>query len=251
MTEKTDWLSPLNQTHLLSDEIHIWLFDLNACTSRVTICQNFLSKDELTRVQEFRRDQTRQSFILVRWLLRSLLGHYLDRSPKEIALDYNDYGKPLVQGISFNLSHTERYAIYAFARRGQIGIDIEHLRPVRDFRGMAEKIMSETELAQLFSFPPEVQVQAFFNAWTRKEAIIKAIGKGLAFPLKSFSVEFFPMLPARVLTKSLATTWMLKEIPVPQGWAAALAYDQPDMTIKKWGISQRAQLAFIDDCFGN
>ncbi len=229
------WLSPPNRIQLPPDELHLWLVDLKACSIPP---KNYLSHDELARAQDIRKDHTRHAFILVRGLLRSLLGHYLGRSPEEIALDYNDYGKPLAQGISFNLSHTTRYAIYAFAREGQIGIDIEHLRPVQDFKGVAETIMSEKELARLFSLPPEIQLEAFFYAWTRKEAIIKAIGRGLSFPLKSFSVEFSPLLPARVLTNDLAKKWVLKDISVPQGWAAALAFDQPDMIIKKWGVLQ-------------
>lgn len=246
MLKKTGWLSPSNTIQLLPNELHLWLVDVEACTHMVATYRSFLSKKELIRAQDYRRDQTRQTFILVRGLLRSLLGYYLDYNPKNFTFNYNKFGKPHLKELSFNLSHTNRYAIYAFALQGKIGVDIEHLRAILDFDNVAASFMSEAEIERLFELPPAIQPQAFFNIWTRKEAIIKAIGQGLSFPLKSIDVDFSPDLPARLLTKDLSQKLWLQAIRVPAGWTATIAFDQPEMKIKKWGISEQDHLAIIE-----
>ncbi len=237
------WLSPPKRIHLAPNELHVWLIDLESCSPSF---QGFLSEAETTRAQKFKHAHTRHSFILVHGISRLLLGNYLKIDPQEVNFTFNEYGKPMVQGIRFNQSHTRRYALFAFSNQGQLGIDIEHMRSIHDFDNVAKYALSEKEYTQLMSMPREIQIKGFFVAWTRKEAIIKAIGKGLSIPLKSFSVEISPSQPARVLTKEFAENWLLKNLPVPPGWAAALAFDQPNLIIKKWGISQVEQLTFID-----
>jgi 4'-phosphopantetheinyl transferase len=75
--------------------------------------------------------------------------------------------------------------------------------------------------------PVSEQEQGFYNAWTRKEAFIKAVGDGLHYPLDKFQVELDPARLAKVLEiegdSGAAASWELHDfIPAPQ-YTAALA----------------------------
>jgi 4'-phosphopantetheinyl transferase len=94
---------------------------------------------------------------------------------------------------------------------------------------IAERFFSAREVATLRALPAEVQPQAFFNCWTRKEAFIKARGEGLSFPLDRFEVSLDPKEPAALVSVSddprEASRWSLQALPVEEGYAAALAVE--------------------------
>ena len=87
----------------------------------------------------------------------------------------------------------------------KVGIDLEWIHDISDWRRIARKLFSSREQEVLEELPPEHQLQAIFNFWTRKEAYIKAIGGGLNIPLKHFEVSLAPNEPARLL-KTLGDT---------------------------------------------
>lgn len=110
---------------------------------------------------------------------------------KPFGIDYNEftpiikgrYGKPALEehpGIHFNLSHAEGIAACIVCGR-ECGIDCER---IRDFRpNILKRIFSEQEQAYFRNLPDEEKNTAFFRLWTLKEAYIKAIGRGLSFPM--------------------------------------------------------------------
>jgi 4'-phosphopantetheinyl transferase len=88
-------------------------------------------------------------------------------------LDKNDHGAPLPSnGIHWSLTHKERY-VAAVAAPHPVGIDIERMRPVR--QGMHQHLAGDREWA----LAPEITQTLFFRYWTAKEAVLKAVGKGL------------------------------------------------------------------------
>ena len=103
--------------------------------------------------------------------------------------------------LRFNLAHSHELALYAFTRGREIGVDIEYLRALPDADQIADRFFSARENATLQALPASQRRQAFFNCWTRKEAYIKAIGKGLSQPLDQFEVSLAPGDPARLLTR--------------------------------------------------
>ena len=83
------------------------------------------------------------------------------------------------------------------------------------------------EAAEFSTLPCEEQPAAFFTLWTRKEALLKAIGEGIAQSLDRFEVTFLPGVPARVLSlpaySGAGCEWSLVDLMISPSYAGALA----------------------------
>jgi 4'-phosphopantetheinyl transferase len=79
-------------------------------------------------------------------------------------------------------------ALVALTRTGEVGIDVEQERPVRDALAIARRLFAPREYAWLRAQSAGEQDPAFLRCWTRKEAVVKAAGAGLRAPLDAFEV---------------------------------------------------------------
>jgi 4'-phosphopantetheinyl transferase len=132
-------------------------------------------------------------------------------------LHVDDRGRPWLEGVSFSVSHSGELGLIAIAEPGRrIGVDVEQLRPDRDVRALAERFFHPEEAAGIGD-----DRAAFYRCWTRKEAVVKALGLGLAHPLDSFVVDFEVPGPRPVRG---VPGMSVKGLAVPEGYAAALAW---------------------------
>ncbi len=110
-----------------------------------------------------------------------------------------------------------------------MGIDLERLRQDVAAEQLARRFLSPGEQTTLFSLPERHRTRAFFNAWTRKEAYVKAQGNGLALALDRFEVTLATGEPAQLLRTEFdpkeAARWSLREIDPGAGYIAALAVE--------------------------
>jgi 4'-phosphopantetheinyl transferase len=130
-------------------------------------------------------------------MVREVLGGYLNCPPESVPLVFEATGKPLIDGnpLQFNLSHSERIAALAVSRVGRVGIDLEKRRAMDNAASLVERFFNPIEHAAYQALPEEQKDDAFFCMWTRKEAILKAIGQGIhALDLCEISVD--PTAPA-------------------------------------------------------
>lgn len=127
--------------------------------------------------------------------MRLLLAAELRASPRELAFEAEARGKPglagqfRAAGLEFNLSHSGSLALIGWAWRRAVGVDIEFWRAMHDQAALVRRCFSPAEIAAYERLPAEDRTRAFFDAWTRKEACVKALGKGLALPLRSIEVS--------------------------------------------------------------
>ena len=149
-----------------------------------------LSEDELDRAGHFHFEKDRVAFILARGFLRTLLGRYLGG---EVRFVYGAHGKPALYraGPGFNLSHTDGLVALGLTLDGEIGVDVERIRPMENRDAIAERYFSRSEYGQVLSD------ELFFQCWTRKEAYIKAVGGGLSIPLKSINTDGWSVIDLR------------------------------------------------------
>ena len=188
---------------------------------------SILSSDERDRAARFRFDRHRNHYIAARSALRQILAEYLGIAPQSIEFTVNEYGKPQLDGPHFNVSHSAGLAVYAVSRTRQVGIDVERVDPQFAAGQIPEHFFSPVEVASLRALPEHLQLQAFFNCWTRKEAYVKARGLGLSLPLASFDVTLDPGEPARFLRG--ADGWEIEAFSPAAGYAAAVVASLPSI----------------------
>ena len=223
-----DWLKATEPFKIASLEFHVWRVCLDVPSITLERLLSFLSSEEKARAERFVFPRDKEHFIMARGTLRELLGRYLDEAPEKIKLWTNVWGKPSLTesgrrgAIYFNLSHSHGMAAYVFSLEGQVGIDIEKVRPEVGSEEIAQRYFSPSEIRELSSLPLELRAEGFFLCWTRKEAYIKARGEGMRIPLRSFEVSLTPGEPA-VLRSHDGEKWSLYSLtPFPDFVAACV-----------------------------
>jgi len=216
-----EWRTPPPHLTLDPQEVHVWRGILNRSASDLQAYREILNPAEQQRARRFLSPKHGDTFIAAHGMVRHIIALYVNRPPAALRFDKGPYGKPFLaypidQGISFNLSHSHKLALLAVTSLGAIGIDIEHIRPSRNFQAIADRIMSEEEKSQFRDFPAHQQPSAFLSCWTRKEAFVKAHGRGLGFPLHKFSVAFTPDNRPEMITMNdpseAGSTWSMHAI---------------------------------------
>ena len=196
-----------------------------------------LAADERARAERISFSEGRRRFVVGRASLRRLLGSRLGLPASEVQLVEGDHGKPALdpcyapatRGLTFNLTHSGELALLAIANR-EVGIDLES--PLRSVDAMAvvRRFFSEAERRGFDAMPPGAdRDRLFFRVWTRKEALVKAIGRGLSCPLSSFTVPIGELSMQGVVIdcpERSGHRWRLFEIgsvlPLGPDWVASL-----------------------------
>jgi 4'-phosphopantetheinyl transferase len=219
---------------LATEEVHVWRIALDVGDPLLMRLREVLADDERQRADRFYFEKDRHHFTTARGAMRMLLASYLARRPEEVRFAYGNYGKPRLadveNDIRFNLTHSHGLALLAVTRDREVGVDVEHIRDMeRDGELLAERFFSPREVAVLCSLPAQLRREAFFHCWTRKEAYIKAHGKGLSLPLDQFDVSLHPDEPAAVLATQHdpqeVRRWSLQGLFPGAGYVGALAVE--------------------------
>ncbi len=96
----------------------------------------------------------------------------------------SEYGKPYIDGLFYNLSHSGSLAVIAVSD-GEVGVDVERIRTVDDL--LIRRVCTDAEYRYLSSAAD--MPEAFFRFWTAKESVMKLYGCGLAMHPKSIEVD--------------------------------------------------------------
>ncbi len=220
---------------LPEDQIQVWQAVLPQTEEEAGPFLPLLSPDEAERASRFLVSRPRAAFAGARGTLRLLLSRYLEIPPQELRFCYSAQGKPFLEdnALCFNLSHSQGLALYAFSRRGPLGIDVEHLRPKVASAQIARRFFAPQEVAALDLIEPDRHTEAFFTCWTRKEAYLKARGEGLSLGLDSFAVSLGE--PAALVHSDQGTDecrrWRLCALHPQPGYVGALCAPAGD-----WGL---------------
>ena len=166
--------------------------------------------------------------------MRRLLAGYVQLPPKRLALEYGEHGKPrLARGedgdptpLFFNLSHSGGLALFAVGGAGEVGVDIERIRPLRYPADLALEHLSAAERERRPDWTAAAARPEFFRIWARKEAMLKAAGLGLSRPLARVDTirGVFDGRPY----------WILDLVP-GEGFAGAVASTRAPAAVLRWG----------------
>jgi 4'-phosphopantetheinyl transferase len=210
-------------------DIEVWESQLDLDDSVVNHCMTLLSPDELSRAERLRHATDRRRFVVARSQLRRLLSHRLEVSPQSIVFGYTRSKKPILDtpaaAVYFNVSHSEDRALFAVSERCQPGIDLEYLKRAIEPENLAQRFFTPAEHALLMRFPAAERKREFLVAWTRKEAVVKALGDGLWLPLDRFEISIGEHQAPRVVTSqdSRALYCTLETLNVDSDFFASLA----------------------------
>lgn len=185
-----------------------------------------LDADEGARAQRLRRHADRVRFVCTRAALRRVLGQRLKRRPQALAFSTNRFGKPALAGgepLHFNVSHAGSFALLALSAHLAVGVDIERRDGDVDVAALQPLTLSPLELQQ-----NDEQRVEFFDCWTAKEAVLKALGLGAANHLRQLAV-LPPQSPGgrayQLLHDEMAWPVLTAlRLAAPSGYAAALAW---------------------------
>lgn len=238
------WPTAPGHLFLAENEVHVWKVALDVPASDLEHFQALLSGEEAQRAARFYFARDRHHWSVARASLRRLLGRYLNVAPQDFCFTNNAYGKPSItyptegQRLHFNLSHSGDLALYAFAYDREVGVDVERIRANMDYKELATRYFSASECAALGALPENLQQEAFFLCWSRKEAYIKARGLGLSLPLDQFDVSLIPGEPARLLgsrEEPRATErWSLQALWPATGYAGAVVAERSGWQLCCW-----------------
>jgi 4'-phosphopantetheinyl transferase len=205
----------------------VWRCDLSKPPSDESLWM--LSGPERGRAQRFLREPDRHSFIGAHVALRRLLAAQLAQAPEALEFATGPFGKPFLDGhepLRFNLSHSHPVALVALSRHCEVGIDIEKICDLPDADELVQHHFSahEQQAWSLLSEPH--RPAAFYSAWSRKEACVKALGWGLSMPLETVEVGLEPGL--RQLELSLPEGGLAQvsvlSLSLEAGWSGAVAW---------------------------
>jgi len=171
--------------------------------------------EELSLAARFRSPMLRYRYLRAHAALRGILRNFT-AAPLEFAAA--EHGKPYLPGVpelKFNLSHSHEMALVAVALEVDVGVDVERLRPMRDYQAVAERFFPPAEAAVLAAAPPAARKREFFRLWTRIEAMLKARGIGLYGA-----------------GTDLAGEWTVEPIDAGARFAAAVAATRAGMAVR-------------------
>jgi 4'-phosphopantetheinyl transferase len=220
---------------LTQGEIHVWSAHLTATPEQEHQHLAILSAAEQARAARFHFPMHRQRFIVAHATLRLILSNYLCIPPSEIIFAYSPHHKPYLESanprlLQFNLSHSHELAVFAFTLEHAIGIDTEKVQEA-SHESIALRYFSPQENRDLQQI--ENRRRGFYRLWSRKEAIVKAVGKGLSIPLSSFSVSFNEGIETLELENE---PWSLLSLPIHQDYETALASNQTIEKVSYWQL---------------
>jgi 4'-phosphopantetheinyl transferase len=206
-----------------------------------------LNAAELERRSRLRRAADRRRLTAAAALARVVIGALLDVAPADVLIDRRcpycgaQHGRPSLPAspdLDLSVSHSGDCVTIAISADGRLGVDVEEIAgfPADQMSQLADYVLAPQERADLKLHPADERAAAFTTYWTRKEAVVKATGEGLAAALDAVVVSP-PRQPPELLSRSAAARppmW-LRALHPPPGFVATLAVHgkQPPKVVER------------------
>jgi len=223
----TEWTAPPRPAPLPTrQQVHLWRLRLPAESEPAW--RDILTAEEREHAHRFHFQADRRRFTVTRAVLRTILAEYLDTEACSLRFLINEYGKPSLApehnpaGISFSVSHSGDCSLLAFGGSVEVGVDVEDLRKGRDVMGLGKAVLAPSEYREFLGLPGGERRLFLFQRWTRREAVAKALGRGLSAPLDQLEAA------------AKSDDWSVRSIDIGEDYAAALAVRSPNIELRTW-----------------
>ncbi|HEY8098847.1 MAG TPA: 4'-phosphopantetheinyl transferase superfamily protein [Methylobacter sp.] len=224
-----------------SDAIQVWHGTIAAEDADYQHYWHILDADEQARAGKFKNDFLRKRYVEVHGRLRKLLAQILNEQPEKISIKTAEHGKPYLVDtpeLAFNLSHSADVMVVAVGQNCRLGVDIEFCKPRASLTGLVDKCFADEEIAYWNKLSETQQTTEFYRFWTRKEAFVKATGRGIGLGLNLCVVNpenpaVFLRVPAGCGQTSI---WHAQDLDLGQGVCSALVADKDIVGVRFIGF---------------
>jgi 4'-phosphopantetheinyl transferase len=203
-----------------------------------------LPPDEFARAARLRGEELRRRFLVAHGVLRLVVARHAGLDPAALRFDSSGEagGKPRLaapppaRATDFNLSHSGELALVAVASGTEVGVDVEQVLPLADLWSLARRVLGAAESEALRGQPPARQLEEWYLAWTRKEAVLKAAGRGLEVDprdVQMLAPDYAPVSAcARFARATRGAAWRVTPLAPAPGYAAAVATFAPGLALR-------------------
>lgn len=181
---KCSWMSDVRlvdiQSCKFNEEMAVFCLKVSDFEQNLTQLKELLTVNEVLKSDNFVMDKDRKRFIVTRGVLKIILSKFLNKHPEDIEFYYEQNLKPRVKAqnsnLHFNVTHSADRIMIAISSK-PIGVDIEHVDEGFGFDQILDVTFNDQELEYIQN--SNNKSEAFYLLWTRKEAFLKATGKGI------------------------------------------------------------------------
>ncbi len=169
------------------DAVRLWHCDIVGDEAYFSAFWNILDHAEQQHADSISQQKIRLNYVEIHARLRLLLAEVVSAKPAQLRILKAEHGKPYLPDypeLVFNLSHTANKLAVAYGYHHDIGVDIETCKPRKNLAALVEKCFAEEEQHYWQHLPEPEQIHAFYRFWVRKEAFVKAVGRGIALGLE-------------------------------------------------------------------
>jgi len=176
--------------------------------------------------------------------VRALLARYLTCAADAVPLRVGEFGKPYLDpphALEFNLSHSKDALLIGLSRNQPLGVDIETLGRQRPVQPLAQRFFAPGEAAALQALDPGLRQNAFLGLWSCKEAVVKALGRGIGFGLDRLAFDLDEYgVPQRLnvidSSAGAAAEWQIVRLEPACGYRGALAWRGPSLRLRAFAL---------------
>ena len=219
----------MGQSVMDIENIKLWHREISATEADYNRYWGMLDQAEQNHASAIKNERFQHRFVEIRAKLRMVLGEAVNSAPGKLRIDKAKYGKPYLvdyPALDFNLSHTANRMVVAIGHHCDLGVDIEQCKPRKTLEALVDKCFAEEEKAYWQQLRQSQQVKVFYQFWTRKEAFVKATGRGIALGMNLCVIN--PEKPSALLripgNYGNAGDWLIQEIEMGDAICGAMAF---------------------------
>lgn len=221
------------------ETIKIWHGNITAEDAHYQDFWRVLDAAERAHAEKIKNSLLHKSYVEVHARLRNVLAKILNQPPETIRIKKAAHGKPYLADypeLAFNLSHSADKLIIATGWHCQLGADIEICKSRINLSGLVDKCFAEEEACYWNKLPEDQKIREFYRFWTRKEAFVKATGRGLGLGLNHCVIN--PEKPTEFLRIPAcygpASSWHVRDIDFGETICSALVANKAVATVSLW-----------------